>query len=151
MSLASRALQRCTAEGACGDGPAEGERHGAPDASTDTSFSAALATARAGLIAAGVTVDSRVALARDPEPNPIPRWTLRCDRPSCNAELDAIGTTDSLAKRAVTLRAEAAGWQISRWRDVPVDLCPEHREEGWAEGPPRVRLESGITDGRRKR
>jgi hypothetical protein len=111
-------------------------------------FGAALARARAGLIAAGVTVDSRPLVGAHP---PLPRWTLRCDRPSCNATLEATGTTDSDARRYVTLAAETRGWQISRWRDVPVDLCPEHREEGWAEGPPRVRLESGITDGRRKR
>lgn len=79
------------------------------------------------------------------------RWTLRCDRPGCSSQLEATGTTDSDARRFVTLHAETRGWQISRWRDVPVDLCPEHREEGWAEGPPRVSLAPGITDGRRKR
>ncbi len=115
-------------------------------------FGAALARARAGLIAAGVTVDSRALVVESPDSHPpLPRWTLRCDRPGCNAELHATGATDSDARRTVTLAAEEAGWQISRWRDVPIDLCPEHREEGWAEGPPRVALASGITDGRRKR
>lgn len=76
-------------------------------------------------------------------------WHLHCDRPGCTATLTATGATDTEARRAVTFQAEAAGWQISRWTDVHVDLCPEHREEGWAEGPPRRSFEATGKAGRR--
>lgn len=176
---ATSSPQPCFAEGACADPVQPDERGGAAtglsgptagevvwtgylDAPTTptgellgglawTATLASLRPAFAGVVEREyAAIRARSEAVADATHPPLPRWTLRCDRPGCGAALEATGTTDSDARRWVTIRAESEGWQISRWRDVPVDLCPEHREEGWAEGPPRRVLEAGIRDGRRR-
>jgi hypothetical protein len=54
---------------------------------------------------------------------------LRCDRPDCSEHVVCPPLTDERAhRRALTVMAELAGWQLSPHCDIPIDFCPRHTD-----------------------
>lgn len=59
-----------------------------------------------------------------------PNWHLRCDRPGCPAEVASTvrHADERVVRRSAAVAADAAGWQLHRHGDVPLDFCPLHAD-----------------------
>jgi hypothetical protein len=78
-------------------------------------------------------------------------WELHCDRPGCTAVLTLTASDDRTSQRGLVAQAEQQRWQVVRWTEADIDLCPAHRQPELGDAPPLTDLSVRSEQGRAKR